>query len=87
MAVCFQIRYELEYVHVCPVWLAKGNDIINHRKSRSSGEVKTSSKISDTVHGQLRDFCIKLTLRYKRGPQQPSTNSDSLWYISGFEPQ
>ena len=63
MAVCFQIRYELEYAHVCLVWLAKGNDIINHRKSRSSGEVKTSSKISDTVHGQLRDCCIKLTIQ------------------------
>jgi len=87
MAVCFHIRYELEYAHVCPVWLVKGNDIINHRKSRSSGEVKTSSKISDTVHGQLRDCCIKLTILYKRGPQQRSRNSDSLWYVSGFEPQ
>ena len=60
MAVCFQIRYELDYAHMCPVWLVKGNDIINHRKSCSSGEVKTSSKISDTVHSQLRDCCIKL---------------------------
>lgn len=87
MALCVHIRYELEYAHVCPVWLVKGNDIINHRKSRSSGEVKTSSKISDTVRGQLRDCCIKLTIQYKRVPQKRSRNSDSLWYVLGFELQ